>query len=138
MVAPPWCCRGGDLTASFFGKVCREDNPREGVSDADVARALVIMITQNISQIAFLNARACGSERVIFTGNFLRHNEIAKWKETIAPWQADVLIYDVEGWTDMEHCEIVLLCRFVALSSSLTLNVSPLQTTNMPKPRHRR
>ena len=67
----------GDLTASFFGKVCREDNPREGVSDADVARALVIMITQNISQIAFLNARACGSERVIFTGNFLRHNTIA-------------------------------------------------------------
>ena len=46
----------------------------------------------------------------------LRHNEIAKWKETIAPWQADVLIYDVEGWTDMEHCEIVLRCRFVALS----------------------
>jgi len=67
----------GDLTASFFGKVAREENPRENISDADIARALVIMITQNISQIAFLNARACHSERVIFTGSFLRSNNIA-------------------------------------------------------------
>ena len=67
----------GDLTASFFGKVCRQDDPREDIEDADIARALVIMITQNIAQVAFLLARACDSERVIFTGSFLRHNNIA-------------------------------------------------------------
>ena len=67
----------GDLTASFFGKVCREDDPRKDISDADIARSLVVMITQNISQLAFINARACGSERVVFTGSFLHHNDIA-------------------------------------------------------------
>jgi type II pantothenate kinase len=82
----------GDLTASFFGKMCREDDPRDKISDADVARALVIMITQNISQIAFLNARAIPDcQRVIFTGNFLRHNTIA----------CRTLAYGMQRWSQL-------------------------------------
>jgi len=46
--------------------------------EADIARALVTMVAQNVTQIAFLNALVHGSERVIFTGNFLRHNRIAQ------------------------------------------------------------
>lgn len=88
----------GDLTASFFGKICRkdEDNLREGISDADVARALVVMITQNISQIAFLNAKICNTHRVIFTGSFLRHNNIA----------CQTLAYGMERWSKLHGSEI--------------------------------
>lgn len=82
----------GDLTASFFGKICREEDPRNKISDADVARALVMMITQNVSQIAFLNARAIPDcERVIFTGNFLRHNTIA----------CRTLAYGMQRWSQL-------------------------------------
>ena len=35
------------------------------------------MIAQNVSQIAHLNARLYGAKRVFFTGNFLRHNDLA-------------------------------------------------------------
>ena len=42
-----------------------------------MARALVIMVAQNVTQIAFLNAKLYKSKRVLFTGNFLRHNQIA-------------------------------------------------------------
>ncbi len=45
--------------------------------EADVARALVVMVAQNVTQVAFLNARLYNSKRVLFTGNFLRHNKIA-------------------------------------------------------------
>jgi len=45
--------------------------------EADIARALVVMVAQNVTQIAFLNARLFKSNRVLFTGNFLRHNKIA-------------------------------------------------------------
>lgn len=52
--------------------------PGNGVfEEADVARALVIMVAQNVTQIAFLNAKLYKSKRVLFTGNFLRSNQIA-------------------------------------------------------------
>mmetsp|Transcript_7343 Transcript_7343/g.9597 ORF Transcript_7343/g.9597 Transcript_7343/m.9597 type:complete len:530 (+) Transcript_7343:353-1942(+) len=47
-------------------------------SPEDISRALVVMIAQNVTQIAFLNARLHKSSRVVFTGNFLRHNMIAQ------------------------------------------------------------
>lgn len=81
----------GDFTASFFGKVGgstnETDKPKHDDSataetspppaNADLCRALVVMITQNIAQIALLNAVIYGCPRVIFTGNFLRMNPIA-------------------------------------------------------------
>ena len=45
--------------------------------DEDIARALVTMVAQNITQIAFLNAKLHHTKRIVFTGNFLRHNPIA-------------------------------------------------------------
>ena len=81
----------GDLTASFFGKVCREDNPREQIDDADIARALVVMITQNIAQVAFLVARAVEVNRCVFTGSFLRHNNIAQ----------KTLCYGMNRWSQL-------------------------------------
>jgi|EP00945_MAST-04E_sp_MAST-4E-sp1_P008450 type II pantothenate kinase len=67
----------GDFTASFFGKVKGGTYNAKEQKREDICKALVVMITQNISQIAFLNAVIHGSPRVIFTGSFLRHNPIA-------------------------------------------------------------
>lgn len=45
--------------------------------DEDIARALVTMVAQNVTQLAYLNAKLHQTKRIIFTGNFLRHNTIA-------------------------------------------------------------
>lgn len=61
--------------ASSFGKMISV--PRDSVSDADLARSLLVMITQNIGQVAFLNATLYKTKNIFFVGNFLRHNEIS-------------------------------------------------------------
>ena len=65
-----------DTVASSFGKAGARrllHPPR----DADVARSLLFMITQNLGQLAFLNARRVETKRIYFSGNFLRRNELA-------------------------------------------------------------
>jgi len=64
----------GDLTASFFARALSAE-PK--ASDADLCKALVVMISQNLAQIAHLNAQVHGLRRVFFTGNFLRGNDLA-------------------------------------------------------------
>ncbi|CAI5705781.1 unnamed protein product [Peronospora effusa] len=62
--------------ASSFGKAGARrllHPPR----DVDVARSLLFMITQNLGQLAFLNARRVETKRIYFSGNFLRRNELA-------------------------------------------------------------
>ncbi|OQS07065.1 pantothenate kinase [Thraustotheca clavata] len=61
--------------ASSFGKMITVD--RNQVSDADIARSLLVMTTQNIGLIAYLNACIHGTKRIFFVGNFLRHNKIS-------------------------------------------------------------
>ncbi|KAK1944590.1 Pantothenate kinase 3 [Phytophthora citrophthora] len=61
--------------ASSFGKMI--STSRESVSDADLARSLLVMITQNIGQVAFLNATLYKTKNIFFVGNFLRHNKIS-------------------------------------------------------------
>jgi len=67
------------LTASFFAKA---GSSRAALQKSDILRALNHMVAQNICQLAYLNSQLQGTERVIFTGNFLRHNSLAQ--ETIA------------------------------------------------------
>ncbi|CEG43965.1 pantothenate kinase [Plasmopara halstedii] len=62
-----------DTVASSFGKASASQPPR----DADLARSLLFMITQNLGQLAFLNARRAETKRIYFSGNFLRRNELA-------------------------------------------------------------
>lgn len=66
----------GSLTASFFGKMCNPDHAPE-VSKQDTCRALTVMLSQNITQIAYLNAKLHQTRNVFFTGGFLRSNQIA-------------------------------------------------------------
>ncbi len=63
--------------ASSMGKLGAKQDPRTNVTDEDLARSLLFMLTQNIGQLAYLNARRVDTSRIYFCGNFLRRNEIA-------------------------------------------------------------
>ena len=45
-----------NITAAFFGKAIRSDCPRDEMVDADIAKALIQMIAQNLTHVAFLVA----------------------------------------------------------------------------------
>lgn len=89
----------GDLTASFFAKNLlhkgdKGDHPRASVTDDDVCKSLVVMIAQNLAQIAHLNARIHGLKRVFFTGNFLRANDLA----------LRTIVYTMQRWSQLDAC----------------------------------
>jgi type II pantothenate kinase len=64
------------MTASFFAKFTQRDDEhlRDNVSDADICRGLLLMITNNIGQVAYLLARLHNIKHLIFSGSFLRHS----------------------------------------------------------------
>jgi len=64
----------GNLVASFFAKASQGSHRNE----ADIVNALNTMVSQNICQIAYLNARLHSVPRILFTGNFLRQNTVAR------------------------------------------------------------
>ncbi|TDH70705.1 hypothetical protein CCR75_005294 [Bremia lactucae] len=65
-----------ETVASSFGKAGSRQLSHP-LRDADLARSLLFMITQNLGQLAFLNARRANVKQIYFSGNFLRHNEVA-------------------------------------------------------------
>jgi hypothetical protein len=65
------------MVASSFGKLVMKEDPREGVSEEDLALALLMMITNNIGQVAYLNAQLNNCSKIFFVGSFLRHNSIS-------------------------------------------------------------
>lgn len=67
-----------NLVASSFGKLVAKKNPAEGLSQEDLARALLLMVTNNIGQVAYLNAQLSKTPRIYFVGNFLRSNKISQ------------------------------------------------------------
>lgn len=67
----------GSMVASSFGKLVIKDNPRESLREEDLAIALLMMITNNIGQVAYLNAQLHKCSKIYFVGNFLRHNSIS-------------------------------------------------------------
>lgn len=70
---------GGDVIASSFGRIGSERHVHEPAEPSeydpgDLIRSLLFMITNNLTQIAFLNAEKHKIQRVIFAGGFLRTN----------------------------------------------------------------
>jgi type II pantothenate kinase len=63
------------LVASSFGKLVTKEDPSAGLKQEDLARALLLMITVNIGQVAFLNAELMKTSQIYFVGNFLRENK---------------------------------------------------------------
>ena len=66
-----------NIVASSFGKLVAKHDPADGVTEEDLARALLLMITNNIGQVAYLNACLHKTPRIYFVGNFLRHNNLS-------------------------------------------------------------
>ncbi|XP_071690984.1 pantothenate kinase 1 [Rutidosis leptorrhynchoides] len=58
--------------ASSFGKAVSEDKELEEYQPEDVARSLLRMISNNIGQIAYLNALRFGLKKIFFGGFFIR------------------------------------------------------------------
>ena len=111
-----------DIVASSFGKLVAKRNPSEGVKAEDLARALLLMVTNNIGQVAHLNAKLYKTSRIYFVGTFLQHNVISQQR----------LAYSIDYWSqgqmeaqflehEVNHCHMCLflfltnLCSFVRL-----------------------
>ncbi|CAM9698218.1 unnamed protein product, partial [Phaeothamnion confervicola] len=89
--------------ASSFGKVASREDPRDDVEDKDLCKALVVMITMNIGQVAYLNAKLYDTRRIYFVGNFLRHNKISARRLSFAIdyWsggEMEALFFEHEGY----------------------------------------
>jgi len=71
----------GDLIASSFGKMIQLNEPgaqaERKFSDADVARSLLYIISNDIGQIASLYAMLHKVKRIYFGGFFLRHRPVS-------------------------------------------------------------
>eukprot|EP01117_Protostelium_nocturnum_P016756 TRINITY_DN6701_c0_g4_i1.p1 TRINITY_DN6701_c0_g4~~TRINITY_DN6701_c0_g4_i1.p1 ORF type:complete len:377 (+),score=127.41 TRINITY_DN6701_c0_g4_i1:802-1932(+) len=65
-----------DLIASSLGKIAvrREDAPPTQFQKEDVVKSLLFMISNNIGQIGYLNAKLCNVNRIFFSGGFLQEN----------------------------------------------------------------
>ena len=66
------------LVASSFGKLVAREDPAEGLKQEDLARALLLMVTNNIGQVSYLNAQLHKTSRIYFVGNFLRGNKLSQ------------------------------------------------------------
>ncbi|KAJ3296136.1 hypothetical protein HK104_001944 [Borealophlyctis nickersoniae] len=67
----------GTAIASSFGKVFKlPPEEREKIKEEDMARSMLYLVSNNIGQIAYLNAQAHGIQRIYFSGFFIRGHPI--------------------------------------------------------------
>ncbi|KAG7365550.1 pantothenate kinase [Nitzschia inconspicua] len=81
-----------NVVASSFGKLVAKEEPAEGLTQEDLARALLLLVTNNIGQVAYLNAKLSNTRRIYFVGSFLRHNTISQRR----------LSYAIDFWSKGE------------------------------------
>jgi len=60
------------MIASSFGKVFRKNGEKVTFSPEDISRSLLYAISNNIGQIAYMNAEKYGLDRIYFGGCFIR------------------------------------------------------------------
>lgn len=101
-----------DIVASSFGKLVSKDDPATGLTQEDLARALLSLVTNNIGQVAYLNAKLHNTPRIYFVGSFLRHNMISLRR----------LSYAIDYWSkgEMEALFLEHEGYFGALGAFLT------------------
>jgi type II pantothenate kinase len=73
-----------NLVASSFGKLVAQDDAAAGLKEEDLAPALLLMITDNIGQVAYRNARLTGTRHIYFVENFLRQKRISQRRLSFA------------------------------------------------------
>jgi type II pantothenate kinase len=84
----------GGVIASSFGKIGSVHHVHEPAEpseyeSADVIRSLFFMITNNVTQIAYLNAEKQGVNRIYFGGGFIKKN----------PYVMNRLAYGINFWS---------------------------------------
>lgn len=64
--------------ASSFGKVFKKNTRqnKDNFASGDIAKSLLFMVSNNIGQIAYLNAQQHGIKRIYFGGCFIRGHPI--------------------------------------------------------------
>lgn len=60
------------MIASSFGKVFKKGGKRESFSPEDISRSLLYAVSNNIGQIAYMNAEKYNLDRIYFGGCFIR------------------------------------------------------------------
>ncbi|TPX61188.1 pantothenate kinase [Powellomyces hirtus] len=68
----------GSAIASSFGKVFKTppEERKNKFKQEDISRSLLYLVSNNIGQIAYLNAQAHGVQRIYFSGFFIRGHPI--------------------------------------------------------------
>ncbi|XP_017887843.1 pantothenate kinase 4 [Ceratina calcarata] len=79
----------GELIASSFGKATYNDKGQPKFSDADIARSLLLAISNDIGQIASLYATVHKMNKVYFGGYFLRNH----------PLSMHTISYSIKYWS---------------------------------------
>ena len=122
-----------NIVASSFGKLVAKPDPASGLKQEDLARALLLMVTNNIGQVAYLNAQLHQISSIYFVGNFLRRNKISQRR----------LAYAINYWSKgkmealfLEHEGYYGALGAFLLSQSITLDdntTPPAQTPSQPQ-----
>ena len=60
------------MIASTFGKVFKKGQTKASFSSEDISKSLLYAMSNNIGQIAYMNAEKYGLERIYFGGCFIR------------------------------------------------------------------
>ncbi|KAL3925195.1 MAG: hypothetical protein SGILL_000568 [Bacillariaceae sp.] len=81
-----------NIVASSFGKLVAKEEPAKDLTQEDLARALLLLVTNNIGQVSYLNAKLCNTRRIYFVGSFLRQNTISQQR----------LSYAIDFWSKGE------------------------------------
>ncbi len=119
-----------DIVASSFGKLVTKQNPSEGIKEEDLARALLLMVTNNIGQVAHLNAKLYKTSRIFFVGTFLQHNIISQQR----------LAYSIDYWSQgkMEALFLEHEAYFGALGAFLLNHGIEHKKQTVPPPKTRK
>jgi len=112
-----------DTIASSFGKVLHEEKSLEDYNKADIAMSLCRMISYNIGQLAYLNAKRYGLRRIFFGGFFIRGHA----------YTMEIISYAIKFWSQGEMSALFLrhegflgaMGAFMQVKSVLQSAVSP-------------
>jgi len=108
--------------ASSFGKVISEDKDLEDYSPADIAMALCRMVSYNIGQLAYLNAKRYGLSRIFFGGFFIRGH----------PLSMDTISFAISYWSQGEMKAHFLRHEGYLGAVGAFLSVHPLADSTAP------
>ncbi|KAI8462346.1 MAG: fumble-domain-containing protein [Monoraphidium minutum] len=108
--------------ASSFGKVVGADKALADYNKADIAMALCRMISYNIGQLAYMNAKRFGLKRVFFGGFFIRGH----------PYTMDTISFAIRFWSQGEINALFLRHEGFLGAVGAFLKVHPMQLSNIP------